>query len=71
MIEGPLAVIVNGQTIACQDVVIAIHVPLTGATSLLSATLFQTRIHPYSTYVTTAYVDERSDSRPMWAAVVR
>jgi glycine/D-amino acid oxidase-like deaminating enzyme/nitrite reductase/ring-hydroxylating ferredoxin subunit len=51
VMQDPLAVIVNGATVACRDVIIATHVPLTGSTGLLSAMLFQTKLYPYSSYV--------------------
>jgi len=37
-------------------VIIATHVPLTGNTNLLSATLFQTKLAPYSSYVVSAKI---------------
>jgi Rieske Fe-S protein len=51
VIDDPLAVIVNGENIACDDLIIATHVPLTGLTNILSATLFQTKLFPYTSYV--------------------
>jgi glycine/D-amino acid oxidase-like deaminating enzyme/nitrite reductase/ring-hydroxylating ferredoxin subunit len=42
---------VNGRTVECRFVVIATHVPLQGKTGLVPATLFQTKIYPYSSYV--------------------
>src|SRR4051812_40889320 len=50
-IEDPLAVVVNGKTIACSDLVIATHVPIVGNRNVLGATLLQTKLYPYSTYV--------------------
>jgi len=50
-IEDPLAVIVNGENVTCDYLIIATHVPLMGLTGLLSATLFQTKLYPYSSYV--------------------
>ncbi|MES2178312.1 MAG: FAD-dependent oxidoreductase [Gemmatimonadota bacterium] len=58
VMQDPLAVVVNGETIACDDVVIATHVPMTGSTNLLSATLLQTKLYPYSPYVVDALIDE-------------
>lgn len=51
VIDDPLAVIVNGETIACADLLIATHVPIVGKRSLIGATFFQTKIYPYSSYV--------------------
>jgi glycine/D-amino acid oxidase-like deaminating enzyme/nitrite reductase/ring-hydroxylating ferredoxin subunit len=52
IIDKPLAVRVKGSglRISCDYVIIATHVPLMGKTGLVSATLFQTKIFPYSTY---------------------
>lgn len=58
VIQDPLAVIVNGKTISCDDIVIATNVPIVGATNLLSATLFQTKLYPYSPYVIGARVGD-------------
>jgi len=57
VLQDPRAVIVNGETVACADVVIATHVPLTGSTGIVSATLFQAKLYPYSSYVIGASVD--------------
>jgi len=51
VIQDPLAVVVNGQTIACADLVVATHVPMVGIRNLIDATLFQTKLYPYSTYI--------------------
>ncbi|MDB4917434.1 MAG: puuB 1, partial [Gemmatimonadetes bacterium] len=58
VLQDPLSITVNGETIACGDVIIATHVPLTGSTSLPSAMLFQTKIYPYSSYVLGALIDD-------------
>ena len=57
VIADPLAVVVNGETIACTDVIVATHVPMVGVRNLLGATLFQTKLYPYSSYVMGARVD--------------
>jgi glycine/D-amino acid oxidase-like deaminating enzyme/nitrite reductase/ring-hydroxylating ferredoxin subunit len=57
VIDDPLAVIVNGQTIACTDLVIATHEPMVGIRNLAAATLFQTKLYAYSTYVLGARLD--------------
>jgi glycine/D-amino acid oxidase-like deaminating enzyme/nitrite reductase/ring-hydroxylating ferredoxin subunit len=58
VLQDPLAVIVNGETIACGDVIIATHVPIVGSTNLISATLLQTKLYPYSSYVLGARVGD-------------
>jgi glycine/D-amino acid oxidase-like deaminating enzyme/nitrite reductase/ring-hydroxylating ferredoxin subunit len=50
-VEGePLTVVASGKKLRCDHVVIATHVPLMGKTGLVSATLFQTKLAPYSSY---------------------
>ena len=56
--DSPLSVKANGHTIACQHVVIATHNPLVGNTSLTSATLFQTKLALYTSYVIGGTVDK-------------
>ena len=48
---APLGVKVNGRTLTCSDIAIATHNPLVGATGLLSATAFQTKLALYTSYV--------------------
>jgi glycine/D-amino acid oxidase-like deaminating enzyme/nitrite reductase/ring-hydroxylating ferredoxin subunit len=50
-LEDPTVVVVNGHNISCDALVVATHVPLVGLTNMARATLFQTKLHPYSTYV--------------------
>lgn len=56
VMDDPCAVLARGETIACEDVVIATHVPIAGATNVVSATLLQTKLYPYSTYVVGARI---------------
>lgn len=58
--DDPLAVIVDGETIACYDLVIATHVPIVGNRSISGATMFQTKIYPYSSYVLGARLPDDS-----------
>jgi glycine/D-amino acid oxidase-like deaminating enzyme/nitrite reductase/ring-hydroxylating ferredoxin subunit len=54
-VEGdPHRVKVNDSTIECRYLVLATHVPLQGKAGFVSATLFQTKIYPYSSYVVSA-----------------
>jgi glycine/D-amino acid oxidase-like deaminating enzyme/nitrite reductase/ring-hydroxylating ferredoxin subunit len=50
-VQDPLVAIVNGENVACRDLFIATHVPIVGSSPLTKATLFQTKLYPYSTYV--------------------
>jgi glycine/D-amino acid oxidase-like deaminating enzyme/nitrite reductase/ring-hydroxylating ferredoxin subunit len=52
----PLTVQANGQTIRCGFVVLATHTPLVGKSSFVGATLFQSKLALYSTYVLGAAV---------------
>ena len=52
--DEPLSVNANDKTVRCDYVVIATHVPLMGTAGLIRSTLFQTKLYPYSTYVTGA-----------------
>jgi glycine/D-amino acid oxidase-like deaminating enzyme/nitrite reductase/ring-hydroxylating ferredoxin subunit len=58
VIQDPLAVIVNGETISCADILIATHVPIVGMRNLAAATLFQTKLYPYSSYVLGARIND-------------
>jgi Rieske Fe-S protein len=47
---------VNGKQVTCDYIVLATHVPLMGKTGLVNATLFQTKLAPYSSYVVGAKI---------------
>jgi glycine/D-amino acid oxidase-like deaminating enzyme/nitrite reductase/ring-hydroxylating ferredoxin subunit len=49
--DKPLTVKSNGHTISCGYVVLATHTPLVGNADIASATLFQTKLALYSSYV--------------------
>jgi glycine/D-amino acid oxidase-like deaminating enzyme len=49
--DDALEIKANGHTISYDFIVIATDVPLMGRANLLSATLFQTKIAPYTSYV--------------------
>lgn len=51
VIGDPLAVVVNAETVTCDEVIIATHVPIMGKTGVVRATLLQTKLYPYSTYL--------------------
>lgn len=57
-IEGtPItATTTEGHRIHCEHALIATHVPLQGKTGLVSATLLQSKLAPYSTYVVAGWV---------------
>jgi glycine/D-amino acid oxidase-like deaminating enzyme/nitrite reductase/ring-hydroxylating ferredoxin subunit len=49
--DRPLSVTANGHRITCGDIVIATHNPLVGVGGTAGATLFQTKLALYSSYV--------------------
>lgn len=49
--NDPRSVTVNGHTVRCEDVVIATHNPLVGFGGVAGATLFQTKLALYTSYV--------------------
>jgi glycine/D-amino acid oxidase-like deaminating enzyme/nitrite reductase/ring-hydroxylating ferredoxin subunit len=58
--EEPRAVCAHGHRISCRDVIIATHNPLVGNQALMSATLLQTKLALYSTYVVAGRVEKSS-----------
>jgi Rieske Fe-S protein len=57
-VEEGYRVTANGHRVSCDHLVIATHVPLTGASGTLKAAAFQTKIYPYSSYVVGARVPQ-------------
>jgi glycine/D-amino acid oxidase-like deaminating enzyme/nitrite reductase/ring-hydroxylating ferredoxin subunit len=65
--SDPLALKVGDLRVECDYVVIATHVPLMGKSGLLSATLLQTKLFPYSTYAVEATVEPNLlDEMSLW-----
>ena len=58
--DDPLSVTSNGHTISCDALVLATHTPLTGNANLASATLFQTKLALYTSYVVAGRVPSGS-----------
>ena len=54
--DDPLSVAANGHKVRCTDIVIATHNPLMGLKNRVSATLFQTKLAHYTSYVLGARV---------------
>jgi glycine/D-amino acid oxidase-like deaminating enzyme/nitrite reductase/ring-hydroxylating ferredoxin subunit len=67
ILQDPLVVTVNGETVQCDDVIIATHVPIMGSSSLVDATLFQTKLYPYSSYVLGARVGSDAPSPGLYS----
>jgi glycine/D-amino acid oxidase-like deaminating enzyme len=53
---SPIRVKAHGHTVSATDIVMATHVPLQGNRSALAATMFQSKIHQYSTYAVRARI---------------
>jgi glycine/D-amino acid oxidase-like deaminating enzyme/nitrite reductase/ring-hydroxylating ferredoxin subunit len=63
----PLSVAANSCKLTCDEIVLATHTPLTGNTNLVSATLFQTKLALYTSYVLAARVPKgRVPDALMW-----
>ena len=58
VLQDPLVAVVNGENVACDDLLIATHVPIVGSTSLVQATLLQAKLYPHSSYVVGGVIDE-------------
>ena len=56
--EKPLGVKVNGHTVRGRHMIFATHVPLMGNNGILSATLFQSKLSSYSSYVIGGAIDK-------------
>ena len=54
--DKPVSVKANGHTITCRSIVLATHTPLVGNAGILGATLFQTKLALYSSYVVGGHV---------------
>jgi glycine/D-amino acid oxidase-like deaminating enzyme/nitrite reductase/ring-hydroxylating ferredoxin subunit len=52
--DEPPVVVVGEHRLRCDRVIVATHVPLQGKAGFISASLFQTKIAPYSTYAVSA-----------------
>jgi Rieske Fe-S protein len=64
--DDPRSVKANGHTVTCEDIVIATHNPLVGLTSVAGATLFQTKLALYTSYVIAARVVAGTIPDALW-----
>jgi glycine/D-amino acid oxidase-like deaminating enzyme/nitrite reductase/ring-hydroxylating ferredoxin subunit len=62
----PRAVSANGHTVTCRDVVIATHNPLVGLGRMAGATLFQTKLALYTSYVVAGRVASGRVPDALW-----
>lgn len=54
--DSPLSLKANGHTVTCEFVIVATHNPIVGKASLVSATLLQTKLALYTSYVVAGLV---------------
>jgi glycine/D-amino acid oxidase-like deaminating enzyme/nitrite reductase/ring-hydroxylating ferredoxin subunit len=64
--SNPLSVTANGCRVTCRDIVVATHNPLVGVAGMTSATLFQTKLSLYSTYVVAGRVPSGTVPDALW-----
>ena len=64
--DEPRAVKVASHTVRCEDIVIATHNPLVGLTGLAGATLFQTKLALYTSYVVAGRVPRGVVPDALW-----
>ena len=64
--EGPRRVKANGHTVTCADVVIATHNPVVGFGGTAGATLFQTKLALYTSYVVAGRVARGAVPDALW-----
>src|SRR5262245_29265822 len=56
--DKPLCIKANGHTLSCAYVVLATHNPLVGNTGIVGATLFQTKLALYTSYVVAGRIEK-------------
>ena len=56
--DRPVSVTSHGHTITCQWIVLATHTPLVGNSGIVGATLFQTKLAYYTSYVVAGRVEK-------------
>jgi glycine/D-amino acid oxidase-like deaminating enzyme/nitrite reductase/ring-hydroxylating ferredoxin subunit len=64
--NDPRAVKANGHTVRCEDVIIATHNPLVGLGGIAGATLFQTKLALYTSYVIAGRVARDAVPDALW-----
>jgi glycine/D-amino acid oxidase-like deaminating enzyme/nitrite reductase/ring-hydroxylating ferredoxin subunit len=64
--DDPRGVTVAGHTVRCEDLVIATHNPLVGLAGVAAATLFQTKLALYTSYVIAGRVPHGTVADALW-----
>lgn len=65
-LDEPRGVKAHGRTVTCQDVIIATHNPLVGLRSTTGASLFQTKLALYTSYVVSGRVAPGTAPDALW-----
>jgi glycine/D-amino acid oxidase-like deaminating enzyme/nitrite reductase/ring-hydroxylating ferredoxin subunit len=65
-VRDPLAVQANGYRVTCEDVVVATHNPLMGLAGVAGATLFQTKLALYTSYVVAGRIASGTMPDALW-----
>ncbi|HWM27496.1 MAG TPA: FAD-dependent oxidoreductase [Woeseiaceae bacterium] len=65
-LEDPRSVMANGHTVACENVIIATHNPVPGFGGMVGATLFQTKLALYTSYVIAGTVARGALPDALW-----
>jgi glycine/D-amino acid oxidase-like deaminating enzyme/nitrite reductase/ring-hydroxylating ferredoxin subunit len=64
--DDPRVIKINGHSVTCEDVVIATHNPLVGLEGMARATLFQTKLALYTSYVVAGRVEKGRVADALW-----
>ena len=64
--DDPRAVKVGAYTVRCEDIILATHNPLVGLSGLAGATLFQTKLALYTSYVIAGRVPKGQVPDALW-----
>lgn len=65
-IDDPRSVRANGHTVTCEHLVVATHNPLVGLAGTMRATLFQTKLALYTSYVVAGRVPSGTVPDALW-----
>jgi glycine/D-amino acid oxidase-like deaminating enzyme/nitrite reductase/ring-hydroxylating ferredoxin subunit len=65
-VDQPRAIKANGYSVRCEDVVVATHNPLVGFSGVVGATLFQTKLALYTSYVVAGRVNPGAVPDALW-----
>jgi len=64
--SSPMSVTANGHRVTCRNIVLATHNPLVGVAGMAPATLFQTKLSLYSSYVVAGRVPSGTVPDALW-----